>query len=59
MQQYLLPRSFPSVAGFEFAARLEQARSIGGDYYNFFDYGDGRIGVVIADVAGKGCPRVS
>jgi sigma-B regulation protein RsbU (phosphoserine phosphatase) len=56
VQQQLLPRVTPVVAGFDFAARLDQARGVGGDYYDFFDYGDGRIGTVIADVSGKGLP---
>jgi sigma-B regulation protein RsbU (phosphoserine phosphatase) len=38
------------------AVRLIQARYVGGDYYDFFDYGDGRIGIVIADASGKGLP---
>lgn len=36
------------------AARTEQLRSVGGDYYDFVDMGCGRRGIVIADVAGKG-----
>jgi len=56
VQQQLLPRVTPVAPGFDFAARLDQARGIGGDYYDFFDYGDGRIGTVIADVSGKGLP---
>lgn len=56
VQQQLLPRVVPVVGGFDFAARLDQARGVGGDYYDFFDYGDGRMGIVIADVAGKGLP---
>jgi serine phosphatase RsbU (regulator of sigma subunit) len=56
LQQQLLPKAAPAIAGFDIAARLDQARSVGGDYYDFFDYGDGRLGITIADVSGKGLP---
>jgi serine phosphatase RsbU (regulator of sigma subunit) len=44
------------VQGFELAARCQPARETGGDFYDFIEFGDGCLGLVIADVAGKGMP---
>jgi len=38
----------------EYAGTCIQARAVGGDYYDFLDLGEGRVGFVLADVAGKG-----
>ncbi|NCC52433.1 MAG: HAMP domain-containing protein [Spartobacteria bacterium] len=57
MQQDNLPKRFPPFKGVEnidIYARMEPAREIGGDYYDFFMLDDRHIGVVIADVSGKG-----
>ena len=54
VQQNILPRSIPTVAGFEFAARMYPAKIVAGDYYGFLELADGEIGLVIADVSGKG-----
>src|ERR1700726_3468164 len=54
VQQNILPQSIPAVPGFEFAARMYPARIVAGDYYGFLELPDGKIGVVIADVSGKG-----
>jgi sigma-B regulation protein RsbU (phosphoserine phosphatase) len=58
IQLSLLPQATPIVAGWEFAAFYRPARSVGGDFYDFFTLpGDpGSLGLVIADVAGKGMP---
>jgi sigma-B regulation protein RsbU (phosphoserine phosphatase) len=58
IQRSLLPRSFPEVEGWTFAAHYEPAREIGGDLFDVFRLrGDARrIGVLIADVTGKGIP---
>jgi len=56
VQQSILPRSFPQVAGFAFAARNEPARQVGGDFYDIFRLDDEHLGVVIADVSDKGMP---
>jgi serine phosphatase RsbU (regulator of sigma subunit) len=42
------------MATIEYAARCEQARLVGGDYYDFLDLGSGRLGLALADVSGKG-----
>ena len=58
IQRSLLPRSFPEVEGWTFAAHYEPAREIGGDLFDVFRLrGEGRrIGILIADVTGKGIP---
>jgi serine phosphatase RsbU (regulator of sigma subunit) len=56
VQQSVLPRVFPPVPGFAFAARNAPARQVGGDFYDVFQLDAERFGVVIADVSGKGMP---
>jgi len=56
MQRTLLPRELPRVKGFDVAGTWEPARTVGGDYYDCLDLGDGSLGVCIGDVAGKGMP---
>jgi serine phosphatase RsbU (regulator of sigma subunit) len=56
IQEKILPRSFPVAKQFDIAGAYKSAREIGGDYYDFIDYGDGRLGILIADVSGKSLP---
>ena len=56
IQRGLFPRDIPKVAGFELAARCEPARETGGDFFDFIELSDGRLGMVVADVSGKGMP---
>jgi len=56
IQRRLLPEASPNVAGLEIAGMSEPAREVGGDYYDHFDLGGGRVLLVIADVSGKGVP---
>lgn len=59
MQQGILPRLFPPEVppeSVEIFACMEPAKEVGGDFYDFFPVDDRHIGVVIADVAGKGVP---
>jgi serine phosphatase RsbU (regulator of sigma subunit) len=56
VQQSLLPRIFPLVPGYGFAARSQPARQVGGDFYDVILLDADRFGVVIADVSGKGMP---
>jgi serine phosphatase RsbU (regulator of sigma subunit) len=56
VQQDLLPRVFPLLPGYRFAARCEPARQVGGDFYDVIALEDGRIGVAIGDVSDKGVP---
>ena len=50
----LLPRSFPSLEGFDIFGMTIPVRQVGGDYFDFFDALTDRFGVLIADVSGKG-----
>ena len=54
IQKSLLPPCPPTLAGISIADLCEPAREVGGDYYDFFELGPRQIGVMIADVAGKG-----
>lgn len=54
VQQKLLPQTFPPVAGLDFSAFCLPARQVGGDYYDFFELGEGRMAGLLADVSGKG-----
>jgi sigma-B regulation protein RsbU (phosphoserine phosphatase) len=56
IQQSLFPRTSPSVAGFEVAAESRSCFQVGGDYYDFIPLEGGRLGLVVADVSGKGTP---
>lgn len=56
VQHSLLPRTFPDLPGFRFAARFEPARQVGGDFFDVIALEDGRFGVAIADVTDKGMP---
>src|SRR5207248_10508867 len=54
IQKSLLPVRPPSMAGLGIADLCEPAREVGGDYYDFFVLGPRKIGLLIADVSGKG-----
>ena len=56
IQQRLLPKGTPSLPGFEIAGWNCPAWQVGGDYYDFMALGGGRLGLVVADVTGKGMP---
>jgi serine phosphatase RsbU (regulator of sigma subunit) len=56
IQQTLLPKSLPALEGYQIAAHYQPAREVGGDFYHFFELGDGRLGVVVGDASGKGIP---
>jgi len=56
IQLSLLPKSCPVIAGWDFAADYRAARVVSGDFYDFFQLSDQRLGIVIADVADKGIP---
>jgi sigma-B regulation protein RsbU (phosphoserine phosphatase) len=56
VQRILLPQTDPVVPGFRISGTNLPARIISGDYYDYIDLGDGKCGIVIADVSGKGVP---
>ncbi len=56
VQEYLYPRVVPTLRGATVSGRTLAARTIGGDLYDFFDLGQDRIGILCADVSGKGIP---
>ena len=56
IQQTLLPKTLPQLPGYEVAAYYQPAREVGGDFYDFLELDDGRLGVVVGDVTDKGVP---
>ena len=56
MQEAILPTEFPDNASYDVGAFVEPVRIVGGDFYEFFELSENRIGFAIADVAGKGVP---
>ncbi len=56
MQVAILPSRFPVAPGCDGSARMLPATTMGGDFYDFIELPDGRIGLVMADVSGKGVP---
>ena len=56
IQQMLLPSDFPQVEGFEIASYYEAAKEVGGDLFDFVEVDDDTVGIIVADVSGKGVP---
>jgi len=56
IQQTLLPKDLPALAGWKLARYYQPAREVGGDFYDFISFDDGRLGLVIGDVTDKGVP---
>ncbi|MES1244658.1 MAG: SpoIIE family protein phosphatase [Acidobacteriota bacterium] len=56
IQEALLPRSTPWLPGLQIGVAYEPARDLGGDFYDFLPYGEGRLAVAVGDVAGKSLP---
>jgi serine phosphatase RsbU (regulator of sigma subunit)/anti-sigma regulatory factor (Ser/Thr protein kinase) len=56
IQQQFLPRELPKLPEWQVAAYYGPARVVGGDFYDFIDLGEGRIGLVVGDVTDKGVP---
>lgn len=56
IQQTLLPKELPSINGWNVDAFYRPARAVGGDFYDFIQLDENRLGVVIGDVTDKGVP---
>ena len=56
IQQTLLPKHVPDLPGYGLAAYYQPAREVGGDFYDFLELEDGRLGLVVGDVTDKGVP---
>lgn len=56
IQQSLLPPEAPLLKGYDLAGYNLPCRTVGGDYYDFLPYKDGRLGLAVGDVSGKGLP---
>jgi sigma-B regulation protein RsbU (phosphoserine phosphatase) len=54
VQARLFPQNLPPLKTLEYVGGCVQARQVGGDYYDFLDMGSGVVGIVLADIAGKG-----
>jgi serine phosphatase RsbU (regulator of sigma subunit) len=56
IQQTLLPKHVPDLPGYQLAAYYQPAREVGGDFYDFLELDDGRLGLIVGDVTDKGVP---
>jgi PAS domain S-box-containing protein len=56
IQQTLLPKVLPELPGYDVAAYYQPAREVGGDFYDFLELENGRLGLVVGDVTDKGVP---
>jgi len=56
IQQASLPKEVPQLEGWQITPFYQPAREVGGDFYDFFELEDGRVGVVVGDATGKGIP---
>ena len=56
IQQASLPKETPTLAGWQVSPFYQPAREVGGDFYDFFELEDGRVGVVVGDATSKGIP---
>jgi predicted ester cyclase len=56
IQQALLPKGLPQRDGWKISHHYQPAREVGGDFYDFFELEDGRLGIVVGDATGKGVP---
>jgi len=54
VQERLFPQELPSISGLDYTGRCRPAREVGGDYYDFLELPEGKFGIAIGDVSGKG-----
>ena len=56
MQAQMLPKDFPRIGGLEITAKSIPTKEVGGDFYDFIAFENGRLGMVVGDVSGHGVP---
>jgi predicted ester cyclase len=56
IQQASLPREVPTLEGWQISPFYRPAREVGGDFYDFHLFSEGRLGLVVGDATGKGVP---
>jgi ketosteroid isomerase-like protein len=56
IQQASLPEEVPTLEGWQITPYYQPAREVGGDFYDFYELEDGRVGLVVGDATGKGVP---
>src|SRR5215218_1192001 len=56
IQQASLPKKVPQLEGWQISPYYQPAREVGGDFYDFIELGDGRLGLVVGDATGHGVP---
>jgi serine phosphatase RsbU (regulator of sigma subunit) len=56
IQQSPLPRDVPALPDWHFTPYYKPAKEVGGDFYDFLQFDDGQLGIVVGDVSGKGVP---
>jgi serine phosphatase RsbU (regulator of sigma subunit)/predicted ester cyclase len=56
IQQASLPKEVPKLEGWQVTPYYQPAREVGGDFYEFYELDDGRVGFVVGDATGKGVP---
>jgi sigma-B regulation protein RsbU (phosphoserine phosphatase) len=56
VQERLFPQDLPEIHGLDYAGHCRPASGVGGDYYDFLSLPDGKLGIAIGDVSGKGIP---
>jgi len=54
VQERLFPQKFPEIPGLDYSGRCRTALGVGGDYYDFLALPDGKLGIALGDVSGKG-----
>jgi serine phosphatase RsbU (regulator of sigma subunit) len=56
IQRASLPREVPQLEGWQISPYYQPAKEVGGDFYDFFELEDGRLGLVVGDATGHGVP---
>jgi len=54
VQEHLFPKSLPLISGFDYCGQCRPALVVGGDYFDFLPLPDGKLGIAIGDISGKG-----